>query len=131
MRHLRASCLVAVVACVAAVACEKPTVCDLSARPALAVTAVDSISRALVPNAVIIASASAADSASIVPDSASIGANVGAYPVPLGWVLGTYVLTVRAAGYETWTRSVVVTSTSGTCHGGLPMAVTAEMQASP
>ena len=93
----------------------------------LAVTAVDSLSRALVPNAVITASGPV----SVYPDSASIGANASAYPVWFGSALGTYIVTVRAAGYQDWTHSEDVTYDAGICHGGLPMAVTAEMHASP
>lgn len=134
MRHARASSVVAVVACVALAACERPTgLCDLS-RPlaVLEVTAVDSVSGALVPNAVITATGPAPDSALIVvPDSASIGTNVAAYPVRLGSSVGNYVVTVHAVGYRVWTQAEAVTYAAGTCHGDLPMAVTAVMQASP
>jgi hypothetical protein len=98
----------------------------------LRVTAVDSVSGALVPNAVIVASGPPPDSSAFfqIPDSASIGANVSAYPVLLGTSLGTYVLTIRAAGYHTWIGSEDVADATGACHA-LPMAVTAVMQASP
>jgi hypothetical protein len=97
----------------------------LVAYQSLFVTATDSVSGALVPNALLKA-------VGPVTDSIAIGSNTNLYPVPLAPVAGTYVVTIQATGYSTWTRSETVTSSDPTeCHRPDGLSVTAQLHKLP
>ena len=95
---------------------------NMVAYEALQVTARDSVTGALVANAVLRAVGQGSDSASV-----SIGSNVNLYPVNLASYGDTYAVSVQAPGYSPWSRTVVVTG------GCVPkgVTVTALMQKSP
>ena len=92
----------------------------------LFVTAKDSISGALVPNAVLKATGP-------FSDSVSIGPNVSAYPVSLAGAAGVYTVTVQATGYSTWTKTVTVTLSGQSDCGGQPniVSITALLEKTP
>jgi hypothetical protein len=120
--------LALVMVALSASACKRePTalvVCPLVAYDALSVTARDSVSGALLPNAFLKALGT-------YTDSINVGSNLSNYPVALGAVAGMYAVSVQAPGYATWTRMETVTLSDPEC--GIPnqLSVTALMQRSP
>ena len=118
----------AAVACIALAeaSCQRPVTeaCTANRTLSLTVTVRDSVSAALLPNAVIRASMGArADSAVVGP--------VAEYPVSLAWDAGTYDVTVQVPGYTTWTATQTVTYSNQACGKLAPLAVTALMQRAP
>jgi hypothetical protein len=119
--------LTLLVLAVSASACMSPptAVCAAVAYSAIRVTAKDSVSGALLPNASLKA---------VGPyqtDSLNVGSNLGYYPVTLGWTAGTYAVSVQAPGYSEWARTETVTLSDPKC--GVPnlVSVVALMQRSP
>jgi hypothetical protein len=108
--------------------------CDRSAPVAVSclvmyqtlfVTARDSVSGALVPNAVLTATGPRTY-------SASVGSDVSVYPVVVAFVEGTFFVTVQAAGYNTWSKSVTVPSSDlSDCRPPNSVSVTALLQPTP
>jgi hypothetical protein len=117
-----------VIVAVAASACKhEPTAlatCPLVEYDALRVTARDSASGALLPNASLKA-------VGVYTDSINVGSNLLIYPVTLGATAGVYTVSVQAPGYSAWTRTETVTLSDPAC--GIPniLSVTAMMQRSP
>ena len=108
-----------------AAGCQKPLpaeLCSTSRTLPLAVSVRDSVSGALLPNAVLYASMGTRT------DTVAIGSNVEAYPVSLAWAAGTYGVVAQAPGYIAWTSTQTVTSDG--CHLA-STAVTALMQKAP
>ena len=98
--------------------------CAAYTSPALVVTARDSVSGALIPNAIISASMGT------LTDSAVVGP-APEYPVLLASSAGTYEVSVRAPGYTTWTSTQTVAYTNQACGHIAPLAFTALMQGVP
>ena len=92
--------------------------CGAVAYLALLVTARDSLTGVLVPNAVLGVEGQG--------PGVSIGSNVNLYPVNLADHAGTYTVFVQVPGYLSWTKTVIVT---GGCAPN-SVSVTALMQKS-
>lgn len=127
---VRSNSLVVVIAVASLIAfgCQKSAteVCTDQVTLSLSMTVKDSVSGALVPNAVLLATMGA------IKDSVVIGSNVEAYPVALAWgAPGTYDVSVRSPGYATWTSTATVTVGDAKCGRLAPLAITALMQKAP
>jgi len=79
--------------------------CPANLLPAFAVMVNDSLTGTLVPNAVVKA-------VGPYSDSVAVGSNLNLYPVSLGGLPGTYLLSVTAAGYSPWSQSETVMPTN-------------------
>jgi len=104
--------------------CRSLTGCNATSLTlALEVTAKDSVTGALVPNATL--KSAYADGQAVA--TVSVGSEVSGYPVNLATAGGTYTVSIAAAGYTTWTQTVVV---NGECRP-TAVSITALMQKSP
>ena len=102
------------------------TVCTALFAYGITVTVVDSVSGAFAaPGATVIASDGAYADSVIVPNTASASGGIGL----AGERAGTYTVTVRKAGYKTWTKNGIVV-TKDECHVK-GVAITAKLQTGP
>jgi len=114
------SCAFAVAGCHSATGSK----CDSFAvyTHSIVVTAKDSVTGALVPNAAVMAAGASGDTAKM-----SIGSDVTRYPADLSVLAGAYTVSVAASGYATWTTTVGVANDCAQPQ----VTLTAMMQRSP